>query len=119
MVGLVLHLSIGFVARDDPDGRYAQLFYSRRGQTIAVGIDRDRPGPAVSRFVVTPHRRSGSATIASAGAFFEHFDLDPEQYVGRYVPRKIPARDIGIDQDGDVFVIDLNQHIARAEGRKP
>jgi hypothetical protein len=92
---------------------YAQLFYSRQDRAIVIRIGKRRAGRPVSGFMITSNRRSGSALIASTAGFFQYFDLDPEQYVGHYVPRQVPAREVGIDHDGDVFVIDLDRRTSR------
>lgn len=101
------------MARYGTDARYAQLFYSRQDRAIAIRIGKHQSGRMASSFMITSNHRSRSALIFSTGGFFGHFDLDPKQCVGRYVPRKVLARDIGIDQDGDVFVLDLKQPIRK------
>lgn len=114
-----LGLSTTFMACYGADARYAQLFYSRQDRVIAIRIGKRRAGRPVSSFMITLNRRSGSAVISSTAGFFQHFDLDPGQYVGRYVPRQVAAREVGIDHDGDVFVLDLKQPLRKGPNSTP
>ncbi|MDO8213460.1 hypothetical protein [Conexibacter sp. CPCC 206217] len=87
--------------------RYARLFYSRTSRAIAVRLDVE----PVTGYRITPAGNAG--VIGTVGGFLDHFGLDPMKISGEYRTQRFRARDVGIDLDGEVLVIDLAKPVMR------
>ncbi len=59
------------------------------------------------------------ARYVSAASVFRLFSLDAEKLAGRYMPVRRPLRELGIDEPGDGFVIDLKAPTAPRLPQQP
>jgi hypothetical protein len=84
---------------------YAVLFYdkSRNDVGIRFAVDREEGAIAIAR------HSKGYGGYISATSFFKANRINTKKYAGRYEYKKIPYQQIGLDGEGDLFVIALKE----------
>jgi len=79
------------------------VYFDSAAQAIALRFTNDKTEP--SKFAIT-RREKGGFNIGSRSFFLKN-DLEPNKFSGKYVPKKLSAREAGLDGAGSLFVIDL------------
>lgn len=82
---------------------YVVLYFDAYRKRIALRFTNDRNQPGC--FVLT--KAATGATSIRASGFFGRYDIDVERHARRYTVQRHDSRDLGIDEDGDSFVIQL------------
>lgn len=84
---------------------YSQMYFDKQQRRIAFRFGRERMYPGGFKLTKRPHE---GVRVRAAG-FFTEFGLDVERHAGRYAAERHPSRALGIDEDGDSFVIKLGR----------
>jgi hypothetical protein len=82
---------------------------------VVLYVDRENQLIIALRFT-NDNREQNGFPIQKTGSvptrlFFRAFDIDVNKVAGQYEPVRRPARELGIDESGEVFVIDLRARI--------
>jgi len=91
--------------------RFVVPYFDDENQLIALRLTNDE-------------REQGSFSLSRAGhvnarLFLRHFHLDANKVAGRYTPLRRPSKELGIDEPGDSFVIDLKAPTAPRFPQQP
>jgi hypothetical protein len=85
---------------DDTLVEFVTLYYSPKDRVIAFRFTKQREPNS--------YRLQGSGGIVGRG-FFRHYGIDTERYAGRYTLTRHRSADLGIDHEGDSFVLKLRR----------
>jgi hypothetical protein len=83
---------------------YVVFYYDSVAQAIGLKFTNDQKEP--SKFAIT-RRENAKGFNIGARSFFKKNGLNPEEFAGKYVPKKLSSREAGIEGTGNLFVIDL------------
>lgn len=107
---------IGFPTRFYKDNdiekyKYAVLFYDKDKNAIGVKFtSADEAGK------ITINRSSnGYGAHISCTSFFKANRINSKKYAGRYEYKRVNLRDLGFEEEGNLFVIDLQEKPEKEE----
>lgn len=83
---------------------YACLYYDAGNKSIGIRFTNDSAEKA--KFTLTKNKNSNGANLI-AHSFFRKNGIDAEKFARKYTPKKLSLDEVGIDQPGALFVIDL------------
>jgi|ADGO01.1.fsa_nt_gi hypothetical protein len=85
------------------DYKYAVLFYDKDNDAIGIKFTNENEPGAIA---IARHSK-GYGGYISATSFFKANRINTKKYAGRYDFKKVPLREVGFEEDGDLFVIEL------------
>ena len=85
------------------DYQFAVLYYERERNMIGLKFTNSKEEGAI---VINRHN-AGYGGYVSATSFFKSNRINTKKFSGRYEYDKKPLRQLGIDEDGDLFMITL------------
>lgn len=95
-----------FIDNNIADYKYAVLFFDK--ETMSVGImftnDEDVPG----KIAITRNNQGYGGHIL-ATSFFKANRINTKKFSGRYDYEKKALRSVGLDKDGEMFIIQLKE----------
>jgi hypothetical protein len=83
---------------------YACLYYDTRSKSVGIRFTNDKS--ETSKFTITKNKDGNGANLI-AHSFFRKSGIDAEKFVGKYTPKKLSLDEVGIEEPGAMFVIDL------------
>lgn len=88
------------------DFKYALLFYDK--SRMAVGIVFTNDEDAQGKISITRNKQGYGGHIL-ATSFFKANRINVKKFAGRYDYEKKPIRELGIDKDWEMFIIELKE----------
>jgi hypothetical protein len=86
------------------DYKFAVLFYDKEKNAIGIKFSNDENEEG--KISITKNNQGYGAHIL-ATSLFKANRINTKKYAGRYDYTKVPLRDVGFDEDGTLFVINL------------
>lgn len=84
---------------------YAVLFYDKDRNAIGIKFVTDKEEGAIA---IARHSK-GYGGYISATSFFRSNRINTKRYAGRYEYKKIPLTQVGVAEDGDLYVLELKE----------
>lgn len=88
------------------DFKYATLFYDKTRMAIGIQFtnDEDMPGK-----ITITRNNQGYGGHLLATSFFKANRINVKKFAGRYDYEKKTLRELGIEKDGEMFIIELTE----------
>src|SRR3990167_8410035 len=101
-------LSSAFCAKYNVDQfNFAVLYYDRAGNSIGFRLTNDEK--EVSKFTVTKTRKGTKGSSITSQSFFNTNKIPVDLFAHQYSPKEKELREVGIDEKGKLFIIDLKE----------
>lgn len=84
---------------------YAVLFYDKDTNAIGIKFTVEKEDGSIA---IARHNK-GYGGYISATSFFKVNRINTKKYAGRYEYKKIPLTQVGFEETGDLFVIELKE----------
>lgn len=88
------------------DYKFAVLFYDKG--SMAVGISFTNDADTEGKIAISRNNQGYGGHIL-ATSFFKANRINVKKFSGRYDYEKKPLRDLGMDKDGEMFIIQLTE----------
>jgi hypothetical protein len=93
------------------DYKFAVVFYDKEKNAIGIKFTSTKEEGAIT---IARHNNAYGGYI-SATSFFKYNRINTKKYAGRYEYKKIPLSSTGVDEPGDLFVIELKEKAGKEE----
>lgn len=84
---------------------YAVLFYDKAKNAIGIKFAASQEDGAIS---IARHSKGYGGYISATG-FFKLNRINSKKYAGRYEYKTVPLRDVGFDEPGNLYIIELKE----------
>ncbi len=91
--------------------KYAILFYDKEKNAVGIKFSADKEDGAIA---IARHNK-GYGGYISATSFFKANRINTKKYAGRYEYKKVPLAELGFDEPGDLFVLELKEKIEKED----
>lgn len=88
------------------DFKYATLFFDKERSAIGIVFANDESTPG--KITITRNNQGYGGHIL-ATSFFKANRINTKRFAGRYDYEKKPVRELGLDADGEMFIIELKE----------
>lgn len=95
-----------FADNDIASYKYAVLFYDKNSMAVGISFTNDETVPG--RIAITKNNQGYGGHIL-ATSFFKANRINVKKFSGRYDYEKMSLRDTGLDKDGEMFIIKLEE----------
>lgn len=88
---------------------FAVLYYDKEKGVIGIKFTVDREEGAIS---IARHNK-GYGGYVSATSFFKSNRINTKRYAGRYEYKKMPLSQLGMNEEGNLYIIELKEKIEK------
>lgn len=90
---------------------YAVMFYDKDKNAIGIKFTSEKEDGAIA---IAKHNQ-GYGGYISATSFFKANRINAKKYANRYDYKKIPLKDAGFDEVGELFVFELKEKVNKED----
>jgi hypothetical protein len=84
---------------------YAVLFYDKKNNVVGIKFTNTKEEGAIA----IAKNNQGYGGYISGTSFFKANRINAKKYANRYDYTKTPLRDVGIEEDGELFMFELKE----------
>src|SRR5687767_5104400 len=89
--------------------QYAVLFYDKEQNVIGIKFTAEKEDGSIA---IARHSK-GYGGYISATSFFKANRINTKKYAGRYEYKKVPLTDVGFNEPGDLYVLELKENVEK------